>query len=821
MSIGRQSVRARADSPSTPRVTPHPTFVRLRQWGIGLAAVVAGIAVATLTAWALDEWAWLSLGNRLIPIAPTTAVVLLLLSISSLSRIRFEATERRPSVAVECGAAMASLVVLLLVVLRTRFGIGPDIEGWISQTTVMQGAVPLGRMSPATAQLLGGITVAVLLRCAGRRTIATALFTMASGGALVYLQGYLFGAHLLYDGRSIPISILAALSALLLGLSGLLGGRVSEWPLRLFVPVERPEPGIRRAFLYLGLALGTTVVASGLFWFAGQRERTVAESRATLDAIAQLKASEIGAWYEGHLSSARVLAAIPFSAQTLRALRARAATAPPTTRSAPWLDSLIADGNLVAAALFDANGQLLAVGTDARMRGAPLPVLSERVAAAHNVPRIVVDDIEAQGSQVQLRIWVPVHTWDDRLVAASTWLLLSVDVGRSLYPIVADFPIPTKTGEVAFWRMRGDTAEALSPLRFARNAALRLRVPVRQTMIPALRATSTADSSSLRDYRGVAVVAAVRPVPGTEWVLVAKIDRAEVVAPVRRTAVLATLVSLILLAAIAAVVYAMWSRRDKSQTVRELALIRAREQSVEELRASEARYARAMRGTTDGLWDRDIATGATYVSPRWREIVGIPDSVPISTEKEMQLAVLPEDAPRQADAIARHLADGTPYDVELRVLRGDGEIRWIRTRGEAERDAVGRPIRMAGAISDVTDRHLAEDSLARVDRILRMRSAVDQAMIRAISEQDLLQAVCETGVTAGGYRLAWIGYKQFDAACSVQVMAIAGSEYEYGKGLHVSWSEDVANGQGPTGRCIRSGEVCAAQDLHVEAGFDS
>jgi len=802
-------------------VTPHPTFVRLRQWGTGFAAVVAGIAVATLTAWMLGEWDWLSLGDRLIPIAPTTAVVLLLLSIASLSRIRFEASERHPSTAWECGSAVAVLIILALVVLRARFGMGPDIERWISQTTVMLGNVPLGRMSMAAVQLLAGLGVAVLMRCAGRRPVSTALFTMVSIGALVYLQGYLFGAPLLYDGRTVPISILAALSSLLLGLSGLLGGRADAWPLRLFVPVERPEPGLRRAFLVFGVTLGATVVASGLFWFSGQRERHVAESHETLDAIVRLKAAEIGGWYGGQLSTARALAAIPFSSRMMADLRARAAASPGAEGQVGWLDSLVATRDFIAAAVYDGDGRLLAAGTDARMDGERVLSFSERVVALRPGRRIVAEDIEAHGTHVHLRLWVPMRTMDDTNSVASAWLLLSIDVGATLYPIVARLPIQTETGEVAFWRIRNDTSEALSPLKYEPNAALRFRAPIEATAAIASRADTRAESLYVSDYRGVPVVAAVRRVPGTDWVVVAKIDRAEVIAPVVRSAAIATAIALVLLGAIAAVVYAMWSQRDRAHTDRELSLIRAKQESVEELRLSEARYARAMRGTTDGLWDRDIATATAYVSPRWREIMGIAESTTVSTEEEMQISVLPEDAPRQQEAMARHLADGTPYDIELRVLRNDGQVRWIRTRGEAERDAEGRPVRMAGAISDVTDRHLAEATLARVDRVLRLRSAVDQAMIRATTEQELLQAVCDTGVTAGAYRLAWVGYKQFDAARSVQVMAIAGSDHEYIKGLQVSWSEDVPNGQGPTGRCIRSGEVCAAQNLHVEAGFDT
>jgi PAS domain S-box-containing protein len=321
-------------------------------------------------------------------------------------------------------------------------------------------------------------------------------------------------------------------------------------------------------------------------------------------------------------------------------------------------------------------------------------------------------------------------------------------------------------------------------------------------------------------FGGQTIRAVIRDIAGTDWKLVAKVDSDELRAPILSAAVRATTFTLFFLLGGAGIAYALWYRRDLDRARRELSLIEDRERGLYEIEASEQRYARVMRGTSDGLWDMNMVTGEVYASPRWREIAGVPPELEVRSQDDMQMFLHPDDVARQRAALAAHLEHGTPYDIELRLRPQPGEpTRWVRTRAEIERNPEGRPIWMSGAITDVTRRRLAEEELQRTARLLRVRTAVNQAIVRADDESALLQMICETLVHDGGYRMAWIGQREDDAERSVRPLAVAGDERGYLTENPVSWG-DGPRGQGPTGRCIRSGKPQVAQRLLVEKAFE-
>lgn len=98
-----------------------------------------------------------------------------------------------------------------------------------------------------------------------------------------------------------------------------------------------------------------------------------------------------------------------------------------------------------------------------------------------------------------------------------------------------------------------------------------------------------------------------------------------------------------------------------------------------------------------------------------------------------------------------------------------------------------------------------EDSLQKMARLYRLLSTCNQIMIRTDDEITLLQSLCTLLVNDGGYRLAWVGYGETDAAKTVRVVASAGDDTSYLHELKITW-DDSATGQGPTGTAIRTGK---------------
>jgi diguanylate cyclase (GGDEF)-like protein/PAS domain S-box-containing protein len=128
-----------------------------------------------------------------------------------------------------------------------------------------------------------------------------------------------------------------------------------------------------------------------------------------------------------------------------------------------------------------------------------------------------------------------------------------------------------------------------------------------------------------------------------------------------------------------------------------------------ELVRSEERYALAIRAANDGIWDWDLRADAVYFSPRWHAILGRASPAGDQPPAAWLDLVHPGDAARLRSAIRAHLEGRTPQLLaEHRMHHADGSWRWVVTRGLATRGADGAPIRMAGSMSDVTDRRLAQ-----------------------------------------------------------------------------------------------------------------
>jgi PAS domain S-box-containing protein len=138
-----------------------------------------------------------------------------------------------------------------------------------------------------------------------------------------------------------------------------------------------------------------------------------------------------------------------------------------------------------------------------------------------------------------------------------------------------------------------------------------------------------------------------------------------------------------------------------------------------ELERVRDKFERAIAGTNDGLWDWDLATRQCWFSPRVRELLGY-TAEEFPDRAEAMLGVMhPDDRERLRRVSDQHLADGRPYDIELRLRARDGHYHWYRIRGRAERDADGSPVALAGSIQDIDAHRAAQMALEERENLLR------------------------------------------------------------------------------------------------------
>ena len=151
---------------------------------------------------------------------------------------------------------------------------------------------------------------------------------------------------------------------------------------------------------------------------------------------------------------------------------------------------------------------------------------------------------------------------------------------------------------------------------------------------------------------------------------------------------------------------------------RDISVRRAIERS---LRESEQRWKFALEGPGDGVWDWNASTNKVYFSPGWKRMLGYEESEIGDGLEEWSSRVHPDDLARCQEDLRRHFAGETSvYQNEHRLRCKDGSYRWLQDRGKVmEWKADGRPLRVIGTHTDVSERHAFQQRLEESERLFR------------------------------------------------------------------------------------------------------
>ena len=138
-----------------------------------------------------------------------------------------------------------------------------------------------------------------------------------------------------------------------------------------------------------------------------------------------------------------------------------------------------------------------------------------------------------------------------------------------------------------------------------------------------------------------------------------------------------------------------------------------RGRAAEALRESEASMSLAANAANLGLWVWNIPGGEErWVTEKWRQLFGFADSEPVTFDRFLEV-VHPGDSERVKQVVQHMLEHGGEYEIEYRITRPDGSIRWIATHGRVELDERGKPVLARGVSRDVTKRKIAEEDAGR------------------------------------------------------------------------------------------------------------
>ena len=773
-----------------------------------VCATSAGVvALAGSALWWSGQWRQATFGDEYVPMAPSTALLMLLLSIAA--GLRSMPLAHRAARVAEAVCTLLALIGGALFGLQFP-GIAMPIESWLSGTSETVGGIPVGRMSPLTAGCF--VLVALALFC-GRPTEAIWRPLRSLGGWLslavlllggIVVAGYLCGRPFLYGGTTIPMAMLTGLAFLLLSLATLLAAGCDAWPMRMFLRRSAESAGgalhqveWSLLILFLGLASGITVV--GLLYLNQQQANARSVAHAELEAIADLKVQQLVNWRNERLGDGRFFSQAAFVRRDVARLLATPGDATIEAEVLQWLTLLKAGQRYERVTIFDSqsNPRLsIPPGTDGIS-----PTLGTHLLEALRSNRVIMADLHRHDAAEEIHLDLLVPVLPPRELPSISGpsagepgpplavIHLEIDPRRFLYPLVQSWPTPSPTAETLLVRREGLDVLYLNELRHQPGTAMTLRRPLDEARSPAaMGIRGTRGIHEGLDYRGVPVAAVVRPVPDTAWFMVAKVDEVELYAPLQQQALAvgAMMLSLLMAATFGVTVFSR--RRDEL-------FLRAQLSAEQERRVLAERYEHLMKHAsdavllTDAQWHILEANDRAVQAYGWTltELQGmsLPDLHAPESSAEFARRTMPEREWVLFETVHRR-TNATVFPVELgasRVTIGGVEFELVIVR-------------------DITQRKAHEAEIERLNRLHATLSQVNQTIARCQNREELFADIARVIVDTGRFKTAWIGWR---AAGTQTLTRIAHRASDENPGLELpGWN----HGCGMMAEALETGRPC-------------
>ncbi|MCX5864303.1 MAG: GAF domain-containing protein [Deltaproteobacteria bacterium] len=542
-------------SPPLPIIREPVPFQLLVRVCAGFVALAGGIA---LLGWILGSPFLSSLGSGTIPVAPSTAALFVLYAVAlSLRSFPPQRGAYWTGLAITSAGAMT---VLLLLILSLK---GIHWEAEHPGITIIHpaGETRIGHMSPVTAVCFLLASLSFLASSAKHRISALAAGLLAALLALsgfVFTLAYAYGAPLLYGSSYIPPAALTSMAFMLQGIALLALALPPAWLTRL---QSESSPRVLYIFILIFLFVGAGIVTTGFYTYRSHQQNQSVEVAQQLSAIAKLKADELLQYRKEREEDASILLGnAPFAALVRRHLENPENKAN-SQELQEWLSKLRTHDQYDQIRLLDTNGatRLSIPANLGQASIGELEMLPDILHAGRPTLSDFYRSLNDQRIHLTLRIPILDPQNDNRLLGL---LSLRIDPEKYLYPFLQRWPVPSRTGETLLVRREGEEVVFLNELRFRNNPALTLRFPLSQANLPAARAVmgQTGVTPGL-DYRGVQVIADMRPIPDSPWFLVSKIDTSEAYAPLREHLWTMGGFVVILLFGVGAIIAFVWQRQ--------------------------------------------------------------------------------------------------------------------------------------------------------------------------------------------------------------------------------------------------------------------
>ncbi|MBK5913358.1 PAS domain S-box protein [Rhodocyclus purpureus] len=311
------------------------------------------------------------------------------------------------------------------------------------------------------------------------------------------------------------------------------------------------------------------------------------------------------------------------------------------------------------------------------------------------------------------------------------------------------------------------------------------------------------------DQRGVATLATLHAVGGTDWQLLVKMDESQILEAALGDILLIALSCTLLVLMSAAALLAFRQRQQLLSTQAEQAA------QAERLRALQLLDAIA-KNSSDMIFAKDNEGRYLFCNAEVEYLSGKSTSEILGADDTALFPPAVAEALMASDRLV--MSAQRTINGQLDLTDPSGRQITLLTTKNPLRDAEGSIIGVFGIAHDITEMRRAKELLQRANRALRAVSESGRVIMRATDEGQLLHDICRLVVEFAGYRMAWVGIAEDDVRRSVRPVAHCGVGADYVAALDVSWA-DVDRGRGVMGAAIRERRAVIVKDIAHDPRF--